>query len=126
MKKFSTISFGAAVLMALGASHVATASGEIGSGQNQLVECYGVAKDPSQTLMITKGMCDKLPATKQVPVTTKDYVHCYGVAAAGKNDCATKTSSCAGSAKVAKQKDAWVALPSGVCANLKDSSLQSE
>ena len=31
---------------------------------------------------------------------------CYGVVKAGKNDCATKTTSCAGSAKEDGQKDA--------------------
>ncbi|MCP4955634.1 DUF2282 domain-containing protein [Photobacterium aquimaris] len=43
---------------------------------------------------------------------------CYGVAKAGKNDCATKTSSCAGSAKEDAQKDAFVVVPKGLCARL--------
>lgn len=122
-EKFSAVAFGAAVLLALGSANAA--SNEIGSGQNQLVECYGVGKN-NAPVMMTKGMCDKLPASKQVPVNTKDYVHCYGVAAAGKNDCATKTSSCGGSAKTARQSDAWVSLPSGVCQNLEGASLKEK
>jgi uncharacterized membrane protein len=118
--------FGAAVLMTLSSSAAFASDGEIGSGEKQLVECYGVGNVADAPVMMTKSMCDKLPATKQVPVNTKDYVHCYGVAAAGKNDCATKTASCSGSAKVAKAADAWVALPAGVCENLKDSSLTSK
>ena len=43
---------------------------------------------------------------------------CYGVAKAGKNDCATSTSSCVGTAKLDNQKDAWVYVPKGTCAKL--------
>ncbi len=43
---------------------------------------------------------------------------CYGVAKAGKNDCATKNSSCAGTAKEDGQKDAFIALPKGLCDRL--------
>ncbi|MBL8675637.1 MAG: DUF2282 domain-containing protein [Rhodospirillales bacterium] len=43
---------------------------------------------------------------------------CYGVAKAGKNDCQTATSSCAGTSKRDAQADAWVGLPAGVCAKI--------
>jgi len=43
---------------------------------------------------------------------------CYGVAKAGKNDCATSTSSCVGTAKLDNQKDAWVYVPKGTCMKL--------
>lgn len=43
---------------------------------------------------------------------------CYGVVKAGKNDCATKTSSCAGTAKEDGQKDAFVVVPKGLCDKL--------
>ncbi|MGF1686921.1 DUF2282 domain-containing protein [Photobacterium japonica] len=43
---------------------------------------------------------------------------CYGVVKAGKNDCATKTSSCAGTSKVDGQKDAFVMVPKGLCDRL--------
>ena len=33
---------------------------------------------------------------------------CYGIAAAGQNDCATKSSSCAGTSKVDNQGDAFI------------------
>ena len=48
---------------------------------------------------------------------------CYGVAAAGQNDCATKTSSCAGTAKMDHQGDAFVAVPKGLCEKLAGGSL---
>ncbi len=50
---------------------------------------------------------------------------CYGVVQAGKNDCATNTSSCAGSATTDGQKDAFIALPKGLCEKLVSGSLTS-
>ncbi|MFC7050317.1 DUF2282 domain-containing protein [Emcibacter nanhaiensis] len=43
---------------------------------------------------------------------------CYGVVKAGKNDCQTATSSCAGTSKVDGQGDAWILLPKGTCEKL--------
>jgi uncharacterized membrane protein len=40
---------------------------------------------------------------------------CYGVAAAGMNDCQTATSSCAGTATQDRQDDAWIFVPAGTC-----------
>jgi uncharacterized membrane protein len=52
-----------------------------------------------------------------------DKEKCYGVVKAGKNDCATKTSSCAGTSKTDGQKDAFVAMPKGLCEKLVGASL---
>lgn len=40
---------------------------------------------------------------------------CYGVIKAGKNDCQTANSACAGTSKQDSQKDAWIYLPKGTC-----------
>lgn len=48
----------------------------------------------------------------------KKMEKCYGVAKAGKNDCQTATSSCAGTSKADGQKDAWVLVPAGLCDRL--------
>ncbi len=40
---------------------------------------------------------------------------CYGVVKAGKNDCQTANSSCAGTSTADGQKDAWVLVPAGLC-----------
>lgn len=48
---------------------------------------------------------------------------CYGVAKAGKNDCATKVSSCAGTNKVDGNPNAFVVVPKGVCQKLAHGSL---
>ena len=50
---------------------------------------------------------------------------CYGVAKAGKNDCATKNGSCAGTAKQDNQKDAFVVVPEGLCSKLAGGSTTS-
>ncbi len=40
---------------------------------------------------------------------------CFGVAEAGKNDCATGKHSCAGQAKTDKAADEWKHVPKGQC-----------
>jgi uncharacterized membrane protein len=45
---------------------------------------------------------------------------CYGVALAGKNDCAAGPgTSCAGTSKVDYQGNAWKMVPKGTCATIK-------
>jgi uncharacterized membrane protein len=48
---------------------------------------------------------------------------CYGVAKAGKNDCQTARSSCAGTSKRDGQGDAWLYVPAGTCERLVGASL---
>ncbi len=40
---------------------------------------------------------------------------CAGIVKAGKNDCQTSSSACAGTAKKDGQKDAWIYVPQGSC-----------
>jgi len=40
---------------------------------------------------------------------------CYGIAKAGKNDCQTSSSACAGTAAKDRQPDAWILMPKGYC-----------
>jgi uncharacterized membrane protein len=49
---------------------------------------------------------------------------CYGVAKAGKNDCQTSNSSCAGTSKRDAQRDAWVYVPAGTCDGLVNGSTE--
>lgn len=50
---------------------------------------------------------------------------CYGVAKAGKNDCASlnKTHSCAGQAKADGDANEWVYVPAGLCDKLAGGKL---
>jgi uncharacterized membrane protein len=47
---------------------------------------------------------------------------CYGVVRAGKNDCQTANSSCAGTSKRDNQGDAWIYMPAGGCEKLVGAS----
>lgn len=47
---------------------------------------------------------------------------CYGVVKAGKNDCQTAATSCAGTSKKDAQADAWIYVPAGTCAKLVGAS----
>ena len=50
---------------------------------------------------------------------------CYGVAKAGKNDCAsTGNSSCAGTSKVNADPQAWIYVPAGYCERIVNGSLK--
>lgn len=49
---------------------------------------------------------------------------CYGVVKAGKNDCQTNSSACAGQSKRDNQPDAWVYLPQGTCEKIAGGSLE--
>jgi len=42
----------------------------------------------------------------------------YGVAKAGKNDCANKSHQCAGQSKVDNDPNEWIFLPKGVSAKI--------
>lgn len=49
---------------------------------------------------------------------------CYGVVKAGKNDCQTAASACAGTATKDGQKDAWIYVPKGTCDKIVGASLK--
>jgi uncharacterized membrane protein len=55
-----------------------------------------------------------------------DTEKCYGVAKAGKNDCAAGPgSSCAGTSKVDGQGNAWMLVLKGSCEKIVGGSLES-
>ena len=58
------------------------------------------------------------------PQPTYKFEKCHGVVKAGKNDCQTANSSCAGTSKRDSQKDAWVYVPKGTCDRLVNGSMQ--
>lgn len=59
---------------------------------------------------------DKQPMTDSMAKMEK----CYGVAMAGKNDCAAGPgTTCAGTSKVDYQPNAWKNVPAGTCTTIK-------
>lgn len=55
-----------------------------------------------------------------------DNEKCYGVAKAGKNDCKTASSSCAGTSTADAQPDAWIYLPVGTCEKIVGAALEPQ
>jgi len=60
-----------------------------------------------------------------VPAQAADMEKCFGIAKAGKNDCQTANSSCAGTSVKDGQKDAWIFVPKGTCEKLVGGSTTS-
>lgn len=63
----------------------------------------------------------------QAPAQAQDkgkQEKCYGIVKAGKNDCQTAQSSCAGTAKKDAQADAWIYVPAGTCAKIVGAATQ--
>ena len=52
-----------------------------------------------------------------------DTEKCYGVAKAGKNDCAGAAHACAGQASKDASAKEWVSLPKGTCERIVGGSL---
>lgn len=46
------------------------------------------------------------------------YEKCAGIAAAGKNDCGTPVSTCAGSVKRDRDPYGWILVPAGTCSKI--------
>ncbi|MGH6891784.1 MAG: BufA1 family periplasmic bufferin-type metallophore [Dongiaceae bacterium] len=53
-----------------------------------------------------------------------DNEKCYGVAAAGQNDCQSAGNSCAGQVTSAARSDAWIYVPAGTCTKINGGSLE--
>ena len=105
---------------------IATATlGLTSCSSGKMVACHGagnqdghswIATSPGTCQKLAGGKAEPLPADAHVkPYDSGSYIKCYGVAAAGANDCGTKVSACGGSVKVAKAKYAWIAAPEPVC-----------
>jgi uncharacterized membrane protein len=66
-----------------------------------------------------------LGAQGPAPTPSFKAEKCYGIAKAGKNDCAaTGNNSCAGTARIDKDPRAWIYVPAGYCERIVDGSLK--
>jgi uncharacterized membrane protein len=66
-----------------------------------------------------------LQAQKPVAAPTFKAEKCYGIAKAGKNDCAsTGSNSCGGSSRVNSDPKAWIYVPAGYCERIVGGTLQ--
>ena len=64
-----------------------------------------------------------LPVAVQAQGNTEK---CFGISKAGKNDCQTASSSCAGTSKKDAQTDAWLSVPKGACEKIVGGSLAAK
>jgi uncharacterized membrane protein len=55
-----------------------------------------------------------------------DFEKCAGIAAAGKNDCGTAVSACAGTAKLDRDAHAWVLVPKGTCSKIAGGTVTAD
>ena len=61
-----------------------------------------------------------MAATSQTVNAADDKEKCYGVAKAGKNDCAAGPgTSCAGTSTIDYQGNAWTLVPKGTCVTME-------
>ena len=68
-----------------------------------------------------------LTAQKPVPPPSYKAEKCYGIAKAGKNDCAsTGNNSCGGTSKVNADPKAWIYVPEGYCERIVGGSKTSK
>lgn len=54
-----------------------------------------------------------------------DFEKCAGIVKAGKNDCGTSVTSCAGSIKTDRHAEAWILVPKGTCERIAGGRLQT-
>lgn len=81
---------------------------------------------PIHTLAVAAGIALAIQAApawagRDSSQNTSDetrVVKCYGVAAAGKNDCATEAHGCAGQSKQANDPNSFILVPEGKCREL--------
>lgn len=72
---------------------------------------------PFSTLALTLALGSALAALPAAAQSTDaEKEKCYGVALKGKNDCAAGAgTTCAGTAKMDHQPNAWTLVPKGTC-----------
>ncbi|MGQ0677795.1 MAG: BufA1 family periplasmic bufferin-type metallophore [Rhodospirillales bacterium] len=77
------------------------------------------------SVMIASAVAAALSLASTMAVAQeKKAEKCYGIVKAGKNDCQTAASSCAGTSKKDAQADAWLYVPAGTCAKIVGASLE--
>jgi len=75
-------------------------------------------------VLLAAAMAAALTVATTAPAYAAEMEKCYGITKAGMNDCQTANGSCAGSAKMDHQKDAFIAVPAGTCTKIAADSLK--
>lgn len=77
-----------------------------------------IASAVAGALSISAASAQEGPA----PTPSFKAEKCFGIVKAGKNDCQTASSSCAGTARRDNQPDAWIYVPAGTCDKINGSA----
>jgi uncharacterized membrane protein len=78
------------------------------------------------SLVLALGSALSLSALTTSAHAADDMQKCFGVAEAGKNDCAAGAgTSCAGTSKTKDQANAWKLVPAGTCTKTPSSTSPS-
>ena len=76
------------------------------------------------SLILAGAVAAALAAPTIGTAVAADNEKCYGVAAAGQNDCQSAGNSCAGQVSQAGRGDAWIYVPAGTCIKIDGGSLE--
>jgi uncharacterized membrane protein len=85
-------------------------------------------KNTTNTIAAISGLLALGAAAFAAPVFAADKPEmekCYGVAKAGKNDCAGASHACQGQSKESGSPKDFVAVPKGTCERLANGSLKT-
>jgi len=72
-----------------------------------------VASSLASLIAVTLAM-----AANTAQAAKDDTEKCAGIVKAGKNDCGTSKSACAGTTKADRDSEAWILVPKGTCARI--------
>ena len=75
-------------------------------------------------LLLASAVAAALSGPLLTSAQAADNEKCFGVAAAGQNDCQTASNSCAGQVNTAASGDAWIYVPKGTCQKINGGSLE--
>ena len=77
-----------------------------------------------KTSLILAGAVAAALAAPVFTAAADESEKCYGIAAAGSNDCQTASNSCAGQVAQAGRGDAYISVPAGTCVRINGGSLE--
>ncbi|QEX16710.1 hypothetical protein FRZ44_20050 [Hypericibacter terrae] len=75
-------------------------------------------------LLLASAIAAAISMAQATTATAADNEKCFGISAAGKNDCQTASNSCAGTTTQDRQPDAWIYVPKGTCEKIAGASLE--
>lgn len=75
-------------------------------------------------LIFASAIATAISMAQATIASAADNEKCYGISAAGKNDCQTASNSCAGTTTKDRQPDAWIYVPKGTCERIAGGTLQ--